>query len=54
MSNICLEMRVILLELLKSCLAKDEKFHKDILHWLSHFSNDVFLEDVKKDIPQLL
>jgi len=53
MSKVCLEMRVILLEVLKSCSAEDEKFRKDILHWVSHFSNDIFLEDVNKDIPQL-
>lgn len=53
MAQTCLEMRIILREILDACISEDLKFQKRISHWIAHFTNDVFLKDVEGDLPQL-
>lgn len=53
MAKVCLEMRMVLHEILDACTSEDVKFQKRIVHWISHFTNDVFLKDVEGDLPQL-
>ncbi len=53
MAQTCLEMRIILREILDACTPEDLKFQKRISHWIGHFTNDVFLNDVEGDLPQM-
>ncbi|MFH1980983.1 MAG: hypothetical protein ABIL58_03995 [Pseudomonadota bacterium] len=53
MAQVCLEMRMVLREILDACTSEEVKFQKRIVHWISYFTNDVFLKDVEKDLPQL-
>lgn len=53
MGHVCLEMRIVLREILVACTSEDICFQKRILHFISCFTNEVFLRDVEGDLPQL-
>jgi hypothetical protein len=51
--SICLEMRNIILEIVNACQSEDPKYQQDIKHFMTHYTNDTFLSEIKKDLPKL-
>ncbi len=53
MMAICTEMRDIICEIITAEQSEDERYRGDIEHFLSHNTNDKFLQEIRQDLPSL-
>ena len=51
MVDVCLEMRKIIFEIISSQSSEDSIYQKDIRHFISYYTNEKLVSEIRNDLP---